>query len=413
MAWKLLDTHNMVEIDFEDYEPSDDARWVFETIISDDTSKEDPKEKLKVYLMERNPYGMAVDDLDDLLANDWQEIFDDLDIPYDSDEDLHRSGNKILNEETKFPILCFANIDELMENTNPDIIKKVIGDYTPLTNLNAGDLQDRVDNFNLNHSGFGSHEIVPIDLKIIPEDGKKKGFYRLSCFWDDLDENQIKAVEDFLGQLKKDFDLYQINESVCKNCINESADEDDDEDEDDDIKQRKKELADYLKIDVSDIKHTSGNYFETESEEWLVLTDEEADDESRQIIKDLIDSEGLGIFTEWFQDWIYENCMKEDVFDDVIQEQIDYYTDEEPDFDMVSYYNDLLDCDISNKVSLVRDEFCAGDAKEFKDWCDRNDAIDIDAVIDEEIDQDGRGHQISSYDGEEIELPNYYAYRIN
>ena len=43
-----------------------------------------------------------------------------------------------------------------------------------------------------------------------------------------------------------------------------------------------------------------------------------------------------------------------------------------------------------------------------------NNAGSMDEFVQESIDADGRGHFVANYDGEEIELENdYYAYRVN
>ena len=38
---------------------------------------------------------------------------------------------------------------------------------------------------------------------------------------------------------------------------------------------------------------------------------------------------------------------------------------------------------------------------------------DLDEFVQDAISSDGRGHFLSSYDGEEVETENYYIYRIN
>ena len=171
---------------------------------------------------------------------------------------------------------------------------------------------------------------------------------------------------------------------------------------------KKTALAQYLEIEEDEIEELSDGEFETSEGDYKVLTDEEADKECHDIIEMFLDDMGLETFTPSFQDWIINNALDESEVEDFINSELDYFENIEPDEDMVDYLNSLDDLD--SKVNYIKDLY--GDAEGFNDWA--QDKLDVDKIVEEEIDLDGRGHLIAAYDGEEIELPgDLYAYRTN
>ena len=220
--------------------------------------------------------------------------------------------------------------------------------------------------------------------------------------------------------------------------------------------ERKKALADYLKVEVDEIENGyRDDLFETYGEEYLVVDGDEAYELAKEDIINFIDDEGIGGFTPWFQDWILDNACDKSWFDDVQMEDAESYANDikyeddyngecvnrlvaemkeagllsEYDGELVDNGDGLLepaeDVDMDAKVGefidrLVdswgdayewyRDEFGDDGMKEAQ----KNISLDYDAIVSEAISDDGIAHFIASYDGEEIDLGNgLFAYRVN
>lgn len=126
-------------------------------------------------------------------------------------------------------------------------------------------------------------------------------------------------------------------------------------------------LAKYLECDIEDIKEND-YCFTYRKQEYLVLTDEEADEEAKEYILDTV-----WAFNKSFLDAHSEAIAEiDDKTFEVIQER----------------------CESSNKAILAMIDD--------KEW-----------FVEDAISSDGRGHFLSSYDGEENEQNGYYIYRIN
>lgn len=216
--------------------------------------------------------------------------------------------------------------------------------------------------------------------------------------------------------------------------------------------ERAQALANYLEVDVDTITNPYGNTFETEDgEEYLVLTEEEAREEAEQSIEGIFDDLGLESFTPSFQDWILENAVDQDWFEDAMRESYDNYIGDIRDEEDNVFENRLIsemvdegilteddfdnwgedsptvkeDIEMWSKEEEYLDKLCDQDAVEwykdnfgltdFKDVIKENpNIIDMEEVVSEAISIDGISHFIATYDGSEIELENgYYAYRTN
>ena len=215
-----------------------------------------------------------------------------------------------------------------------------------------------------------------------------------------------------------------------------------------DFETRAKALAEYLNVDVDEL--TEG-YDETmietsDGESYMVLTDDEADEATREDIENCIDEMGLESFTEEFQEWIVDNALDTDFFDDCLRDDTAFYMEEMEQEDDTEYENemvaelvrgDYLSEDDFDEDGLVdRDAYEVAKDRYFDDQVDQDAyqwyvdnfgkeeveklvrtgdiTLDIDKVVEACIDEDGRGHFLSSYDGEEIELSNdLFAYRID
>lgn len=170
---------------------------------------------------------------------------------------------------------------------------------------------------------------------------------------------------------------------------------------------KKLALAEYLGIDESEVEEIDTDEFETPEGDYRVFTDEEADEEFRAYEESIFDDLGLESFSQKFQDWILDNAIDEEAVNDFIDNEIEYFRNEEEDEDLLNYLLSLETTD--DKISYIKELY--GDMEGFSDWA--KDHIDLDAVFEEIKDSDGRGI-LADWDGEELELPNdFYAYRVN
>ena len=164
-------------------------------------------------------------------------------------------------------------------------------------------------------------------------------------------------------------------------------------------------LALYLDVttDAIDNGYDNGIY-EIDNEEYFVGTEEEAHDMAVGEVKMSYDDMGLDAFTPRFQEWIIDNCVDDDFIREFIDQEINYFTNDEPDPNMVDYLNGLTDEAQYMKDTLGKDAF----SEAVKDH------IDLDKVAEEAISEDGVAHFVAYYDGNEIDLGDgLYAYRLN
>ena len=209
-------------------------------------------------------------------------------------------------------------------------------------------------------------------------------------------------------------------------------------------------LADYLGVDPEDIEQSTYDdnvYIVDTDAEYLVCTEDEAEDYARQNIEDVWDDLGLESFTEDFQDWVVNYAIDEDyletsvrdyiemdiydlVDEDVVEKAIDYdlidredaFEEDEDGFLVIK--DDVIIDDL--KEQLVDAEF--DEIDDYAGWIEAQfgrdyladmissdpDIVDMDKLVDECIDWDGIAHFVATYDGNELDLGHdLYAYRIN
>ena len=220
-------------------------------------------------------------------------------------------------------------------------------------------------------------------------------------------------------------------------------------------------LANYLGINPDDVTNSYDHEYSTEDGDYLVLTEDEAYEEAKRQILDIIDDLGFngtfgdnaqmvrsyvaqrgGVDDDWFEEFFeedytsyvddiedegdntYGNRLIAEMYDNEILTDDDFNTDEDGEVDYSSL-KDTVDMD-GKKEEYVRflvdsmgpdygDQFMFNFGEEEYDRVveDYN-LIDMDAVAEFCIQEDGVAHNIASYDGEEIELDNdFYAYRTN
>ena len=192
-------------------------------------------------------------------------------------------------------------------------------------------------------------------------------------------------------------------------------------------------LAKLLGVEVKDLtesKYNERTFTNGEAGEYIVLTEEEAYETAEEIIKATIEDLGLEAFSEEFQEWILDNCVDSDWFDEYLEEYycsyIDDIRDQESDYEE---YETRLAEEMDDAGVETEEEFLdylvenTGDAieyfkdnlgmEEFSGVIEENDLIDWDRVIEEVISQDGVAHSIATYDGVENEVGEYFIYRLN
>lgn len=185
-------------------------------------------------------------------------------------------------------------------------------------------------------------------------------------------------------------------------------------------------LKDYINKDdvIENIEIVDDKNIIVDGAEFMVLDEEEADKEAKGRILDLTYDIGLNAFSNDYIDRIFGNFIIEDriLFHEVITE---YYYGYVEDLE----YCEELECvlkaeELNNKEELAdkliesvedfQEWYCLEFGTEaYIDFIRRYDLIDYEAIAEDCISLDGRGIHIASYDGEEMELDNYYAYRTN
>ena len=187
-----------------------------------------------------------------------------------------------------------------------------------------------------------------------------------------------------------------------------------------------------LQVEVmegSEIKVLDENTFEVDGAEYLVLTEDEREEEFYNYQKNLIDDMGLESFSEWAQDYIIDNFVDDEWFMEAMRESFEYYIsdiNEEPADDEkfenrlqeeISEYDceteeDYLNylCDLELPIQWFLNNFSED---EFNRTVKEYDLIDWEDVINWVAHEDGYGC-LAAYDFMEMELEdNLYAYRIN
>lgn len=133
-----------------------------------------------------------------------------------------------------------------------------------------------------------------------------------------------------------------------------------------------KALAVFLNVTEEEIDSSEydENLFEFENQEYLVLTDEEANERTKEYISDTV--------------WAFNT-------------------------DFIIQHSSTLDYDKASEqvIRAIQDLYENGN-EAIKKLID-----DFDEFVENAISADGRGHFISGYDGEENEEGGFYIYRIN
>lgn len=177
------------------------------------------------------------------------------------------------------------------------------------------------------------------------------------------------------------------------------------------------------------IKVKNEGTVEVDGAVYKVLTDEEADEEFFDYQENLIDDVGLDAFAKWAQEYILENFVDIDWFNEYQEEFYEnYINDIREEYSSQEEYSTRLveemseaDCkdeeefleylceDYDDSIKWYIDNF---GEKDFKILVTEKELIDWESVINWTKREDGRGC-LAYYDSCELELENdFYAYRI-
>ena len=187
-----------------------------------------------------------------------------------------------------------------------------------------------------------------------------------------------------------------------------------------------------LQVEVmegSEIKVLNENTFEVDGSEYLVLTEDEREEEFYNYQKNLIDDLGLESFSEWAQDYIIDNFVDDEWFMDAMRESFgDYISGLNEELADDEKFENRLEEELANynceDEEGLLDYYCSLEEptewflsnfgqNEFNTIVKENDLINWNDVINWAAREDGYGC-LAAYDGEELELQDdLYAYRIN
>ena len=208
------------------------------------------------------------------------------------------------------------------------------------------------------------------------------------------------------------------------------------------------------KLEVTELSTDSGRkYYDIsteDGEEYIVTDHDTARELAEADVREIYDDLGLESFAPDYKDYILTNFVNDDPFWDAMHESDESYVDdiksEGSDEYESRFVEELVERGIASKDDLeerdgvlalkdgledeMTDKFVESmdedydDAtqwfmdnfgeKEFRDFAERNNALDVDRMVEDVVDTDGIAHFIASYDGAELELDDdMYAYRIN
>ena len=193
------------------------------------------------------------------------------------------------------------------------------------------------------------------------------------------------------------------------------------------------QLAEYRGVEVTDIMQSTFNpnlFVIDGSEEWLVYeTEQEAEDAAVEQVKNLLDSEGISFLnwkymsadiadfvdTEWFE------TTKREFYEQYVEDIRDEWEDDDItrlDVEMENAgceteedFIDYLCNSWPDSIEWFRSNF--GNAELDYVAINHPEVVDIDKLAQYVVDTDGVANTLASYDGEEVELYNCYAYRVD
>lgn len=271
-------------------------------------------------------------------------------------------------------------------------------DYALLDNIGDGEYEIELDS----QAAYTSFKFFPdgsVEVYVQTEDEPDlNGVYNFKSYNEFVDwyrDMSMSWTPDLGYNLKHIGEAMEVNEED-ETFLTEDAVEGD----------RAQELADYLGIDVDEVEPGYyDNSFKADGQEFYVLTYDEAEELAKEQVLELIDEMGIESFSPDFQEDILENYVDEEAVDELIDEEIEYFRDQEEDEETAEWLENLS---LSDRLGYIYDTYGPDG---FKDWA--KDHIDWDEVAEEVVRLDGPENSLATYDGNEIQLDTYYAYRID
>ena len=173
---------------------------------------------------------------------------------------------------------------------------------------------------------------------------------------------------------------------------------------------------------IGSIEILNDTDIDVDGEVWSVLDDSEADEAFVSYQKDSLEDFGLTQFSSLAKDYIMENCVDVDWFEDCMREYYENYVEELKQENRLE--DEMNEVEVEDEEEFI--EHLCGQWHDGIEWymeqygteeceiaIESNNLYDTDKVIEYVKEHDGRGC-LALYDGQEIELQDgYFAYRID
>ena len=173
---------------------------------------------------------------------------------------------------------------------------------------------------------------------------------------------------------------------------------------------------------IGSIEILNDTDIDVDGEVCSVLDDSEADEAFVSYQKDSLEDFGLTQFSSLAKDYIMENCVDVDWFEDCMREYYENYVEELKQENRLE--DEMNEVEVEDEEEFI--EHLCGQWHDGIEWymeqygteeceiaIESNNLYDTDKVIEYVKEHDGRGC-LALYDGQEIELQDgYFAYRID
>ena len=173
---------------------------------------------------------------------------------------------------------------------------------------------------------------------------------------------------------------------------------------------------------IGSIEILNDTDIDVDGEVWSVLDDSEADEAFVSYQKDSLEDFGLTQFSSLAKDYIMENCVDVDWFEDCMREYYENYVEELKQETRLE--DEMNEVEVEDEEEFI--EHLCGQWHDGIEWymeqygteeceiaIENNNLYDTDKVIEYVKEHYGRGC-LALYDGQEIELQDgYFAYRID
>lgn len=173
---------------------------------------------------------------------------------------------------------------------------------------------------------------------------------------------------------------------------------------------------------IGSIEILNDTDIDVDGEVWSVLDDSEADEAFESYQKDSLEDFGLTQFSSLAKDYIMENCVDVDWFEDCMRQSYENYVEELKQENRLE--DEMNEVEVEDEEEFI--EHLCGQWHDGIEWymeqygteecemaIENNNLYDTDKVIEYVKEHYGRGC-LALYDGQEIELQDgYFAYRID